>query len=69
MRAYELAAFQWSCETIPEPQADMLHKEWLNSQDFFPNFNFARSLKNHMKEQFTSGRHSKLVFSVKYGSK
>lgn len=53
MRAYELAAFQWSCETIPERQADMVHKEWLNSQDIFPNFDFARSLKSHIGSEGT----------------
>jgi hypothetical protein len=48
MRAYELAAFQWSCETISAPKADMLHKEWINSDDAVPNFAFARSLKTHL---------------------
>jgi hypothetical protein len=48
MRAYELAAFQWSCETIPTPKAEIVHKEWINSEDAVPNFAFARSLRAHI---------------------
>ncbi len=45
MRPYELAAFQWSCETLHEPAGEIHHTEWLNSDDAFPNFYFARALQ------------------------
>jgi hypothetical protein len=48
MRAYELAAFQWSCETVAVPEGEVVHKEWINSEDAVPNFAFARSLRAHI---------------------
>lgn len=44
MHPYEQVGFQWSCHTIREPGAPIEHSEWLNSEDAFPNFEFARSL-------------------------
>jgi hypothetical protein len=45
MRPYEQVSFQWSCHTIQEPSGDLLHTEWINVDDAYPNFEFARSLK------------------------
>lgn len=44
MRPYEMSAFQWSCHTIPEPGAEPIHSEWLNTEPQFPSFKFAESL-------------------------
>lgn len=48
MRPYEQASFQWSCHTLRSPDAEIEHSEWLNTDDAFPNFEFARSLKNQI---------------------
>jgi hypothetical protein len=48
MSPYELAAFQWSCHTIKDSQDPALHKEWLNDGSVFPNFAFARSLREQI---------------------
>jgi hypothetical protein len=45
MRPYEQVAFQWSCHIIPAPKEDFVHKEWINIDEAYPNFEFARSLK------------------------
>jgi hypothetical protein len=45
MHPYEQVAFQWSCHTIPAPGAEVIHNEWINIEESFPNFAFARSLK------------------------
>ena len=45
MRPYEQVAFQWSCHTIPEPGANLSHHEWINIEEAYPNFEFARSLQ------------------------
>ena len=44
-KPYELNTFQWSCHTIEGPGEVPKHKEWLNTKNLFPNFNFASSLK------------------------
>ena len=44
MRPYENVAFQWSCHKIIEPGAEPIHKDWLNLEDKFPNFEFAENL-------------------------
>lgn len=44
MHPYEQVAFQWSCHTKKTPDAEWEHHEWLNTEDAFPNFAFARSL-------------------------
>ncbi len=44
MRPYEFVAFQWSCHTVPKPNAEPVHSEWLNLEPAFPNFKFAESL-------------------------
>jgi hypothetical protein len=46
MHPYGMVAFQWSCHTIREPNGPVEHREWLNNEDAFPNFEFARSLRD-----------------------
>ena len=46
MRPYEQVAFQWSCHKITEPNTEPEHFEWINLEESFPNFKFARSLMN-----------------------
>lgn len=48
MRPYEQVAFQWSCHTVSVPGADPVHSEWINTVDMFPNFEFARTLKDQI---------------------
>ena len=48
MRPYENVAFQWSCHTIETSGAAPKHSEWINTVDAFPNFEFARSLFEHL---------------------
>lgn len=53
MHPYEQASFQWSCHTIKTPNAETVHTEWLNVNEAFPNFEFARSLRNQIGDQGT----------------
>jgi hypothetical protein len=53
MHPYEQASFQWSCHTIRAPGAEIEHSEWLNTDDAFPNFEFARTLKNRIGNEGT----------------
>ena len=53
MRPYENIAFQWSCHTIDKPGADPVHTDWINTADGFPNFAFAESLMNQIKDAGT----------------
>lgn len=46
MRPYEQVAFQWSCHSILVPSGELVHTEWINIEDAYPNFAFARSLKD-----------------------
>jgi len=48
MRPYELVAFQWSCHTITHPGAEPIHHGWLSLDTQFPNFDFAKSLMEHV---------------------
>lgn len=45
MRPYETVAFQWSCHTVPAPGAEAEHREWLNTEETFPNAVFAATLR------------------------
>jgi uncharacterized protein DUF2779 len=45
MHPYETVAFQWSCHTVAAPGAKPVHEEWINTVDFFPNLEFARTLR------------------------
>jgi len=44
MFPYDPVAFQWSCHTIYEPDGEVMHSEWINSEDKFPNYTFAETL-------------------------
>lgn len=46
MRPYEKAAFQWSCHTITEWGGEIEHRDWINVVNSFPNFDFARALRD-----------------------
>lgn len=48
MRPYEQVAFQWSCHTVKAPGAKPEHSEWINTKETFPNFEFARSLREQI---------------------
>jgi Domain of unknown function(DUF2779) len=48
MRPYEQVAFQWSCHTIPVQGGELAHAEWINIETAYPNFAFARSLKERL---------------------
>jgi len=53
MRPYELIAFQWSCHTVNDLEAEPIHSEWLNCDYDFPNFRFAEALMNQIKDSGT----------------
>ena len=53
MHPYELAAFQWSVETIRTADAQVDHAEWLHTDEVFPNFEFARRLRDQIGDQGT----------------
>jgi len=53
MRPYEQAAFQWSCHTIAKRDSSLEHREWLNAKDAFPNFEFARTLRDRIGDDGT----------------
>ncbi|MBI2361185.1 MAG: DUF2779 domain-containing protein, partial [Deltaproteobacteria bacterium] len=53
MHPYELAAFQWSVETICTAGAQVDHAEWLNTDEVLPNFEFARRLRDQIGDQGT----------------
>lgn len=53
MRPYEQVAFQWSCHTITEPDADPIQTEWLDLENTFPNFQFAESLMECLGDRGT----------------
>jgi hypothetical protein len=58
MRPYEQVAFQWSCHTIPTRGANLVHQEWINVAEAYPNFEFARSL-----QKVVNGRGTVFVWS------
>ena len=46
MKPYELVAFQFSCHVIESPDStDLLHHEWLNLKDVYPNEEFLTKLR------------------------
>jgi hypothetical protein len=53
MHPYEIAAFQWSCHSIQGKSGAVVHHEWLNDADAFPNFEFARSLRQVLGDKGT----------------
>ncbi len=46
MRPYQDVGFQWSCHTIKEKGAPIIHDEWINTKAANPNLEFLTSLKN-----------------------
>ncbi len=52
LRPYERVAFQWSCHTLDQ-QGNLTHAEWLNTERDFPNFTFARTLRQQIGETGT----------------
>ena len=44
MYPYDPVAFQWSCHTLYEPDGEVEHAEWINTEDDFPNYKFAETL-------------------------
>lgn len=52
LRPYERVAFQWSCHTLDQT-GKLTHGEWLNTRLEFPNFKFARSLRDRLGETGT----------------
>jgi hypothetical protein len=53
MHPYEQSSFQWSCHTIRKPDEKVEHSEWLNTDEAFPNFEFARTLRKQIGDQGT----------------
>jgi len=49
MKPFQHVIFQWSCHTLYE-DGKLIHKEWLNTQDVYPNYEFATTLKNCLGE-------------------
>lgn len=47
MKPFQNVIFQWSCHTLHQ-DGTIEHSEWLNSDDYYPNFDFARTLKNQI---------------------
>jgi Domain of unknown function(DUF2779) len=53
MHPYENVAFQWSCHILRTPTAELEHAEWINLEDGFPNFAFAKSLMKQIGKEGT----------------
>ena len=53
MRPYEQVAFQWSCHKLESAGDELQHSEWINTDDAFPNFQFAESLMTRLGDEGT----------------
>ncbi|TWI77947.1 uncharacterized protein DUF2779 [Lacibacter cauensis] len=53
MRPYGKVVFQWSCHVIEREGQEPKHHEWLNTVDKYPNFEFAKALRNLLGERGT----------------
>lgn len=54
MQPYEQIAFQFSCHTIAKPgDTELQHIEWINVDDAFPSFDFARALRDAIGDSGT----------------
>ena len=54
MKPYEVVAFQFSSHSLTTPDADRLvHREWLNLRDVYPNEEFLRELRDAIGDQGT----------------
>jgi hypothetical protein len=47
MRPFQNVIFQWSCHTLYE-DGRLEHSEWLNVSDYYPNIEFAKSLRKQI---------------------
>lgn len=47
MKPFQNVIFQWSCHTLYQ-DGRIEHSEWLNVSDYYPNFEFAKSLKKQI---------------------
>jgi hypothetical protein len=52
MKPFQNVIFQWSCHTLFE-DGRIEHSEWLNVSDYYPNFEFAKSLKSQIGTEGT----------------
>ena len=52
MRPFQNVIFQWSCHTLYE-DGRLEHNEWLNTEDIYPNIEFALTLKECLGESGT----------------
>lgn len=46
MHPYQQAVFQWSCHTIAKAGGEVVHSKWINVEQSFSNFQFARTLRD-----------------------
>lgn len=54
MKPYELVAFQFSCHIIESADStELLHHEWLNLQDVYPNEEFLKNLRRVVGDEGT----------------
>jgi hypothetical protein len=53
MHPYGRVIFQWSCHAISQKDAAPVHHEWINIHDSYPNFEFARKLKECIGDEGT----------------
>ena len=54
MKPYEMVAFQFSCHTIASPDStELMHREWLNLKDIYPNAEFMRELQDAIGNEGT----------------
>lgn len=54
MKPFEMVAFQFSCHTIASPDStELIHREWLNLKDVYPNAEFMRELRNAIGDEGT----------------
>lgn len=54
MKPYELVAFQFSCHIIESPDSnELVHHEWLNLQDVYPNEDFLKNLSRVIGDKGT----------------
>lgn len=52
MKPFQNVIFQWSCHTLYQ-DGRIEHSEWLNNTDYYPNFEFAKSLRNQIGNRGT----------------
>ncbi|MFP6856705.1 MAG: DUF2779 domain-containing protein [Roseibacillus sp.] len=53
MSPYQQMTFQWSCHSIESPGGTIEHHEWINLKHAFPNFEFARALRDVLGDRGT----------------